>query len=161
MKIMFVSTGGTIDKTYSKLKGTYNFEVVSPSVNNILKKADPNFEFDIISILKKDSLDMTDKDRQLIFDTCNDLDNDKIIVTHGTDTMIDTAKKLSEIKDKVIVLVGAAQPETFKNTDADFNIGLAVGAINVLSKGVYIAMNGRVYRWNKCEKVDSGHFIDK
>lgn len=161
MKIMFITAGGTIDKSYSKQKGTYNFDVMDPSVNYILKKAEPNFEFDVISILKKDSLDMTDKDRQLIFDTCNDLDNDRIVVTHGTDTILDTAKKLSEIKDKVIVLVGAAQPERFKDTDADFNIGMAVGAVNILSKGIYIAMNGRVYRWDECKKVDSGHFVEK
>jgi len=161
MKITFITTGGTIDKAYEKKKGTYNFEILDPSVNFVLKNIEPNFEFEVIPILKKDSLDMNDKDRQLVFDTCKDIDNDKIVITHGTDTMIKTAEKLTKIKDKVIVLVGAAQPERFKETDADFNIGMAVGAVNVLSKGIYVAMNGRVYGWDKCKKVDSGHFIEK
>ncbi len=161
MKITFITTGGTIDKTYSKKKGTYNFDYMEPSINYILKNVAPNFEFEIISILKKDSLDLTDKDRQLIFDTCNDVNNSKIIITHGTDTMLQTAKKISTIKGKIIILVGSAQPERFKNTDADFNIGMAVGAVNVLSDGVYIAMNGRFYKWDECEKVDSGHFVEK
>jgi L-asparaginase len=161
MKITFITTGGTIDKAYEKKKGTYNFEIMNPSVTYVLKNITPNFEHEIISALKKDSLDMDDQDRQLVFDTCKDVENDKIIITHGTDTMIDTAKKLSEIKGKVIVLVGAAQPERFKETDADFNIGMAVGAVNILKEGVYVAMNGRVYEWDKCKKSDSGHFLDK
>ena len=161
MKITFITTGGTIDKSYSKKKGTYNFDVMDPSINFVLENITPNFEHEVISILKKDSLNMTDKDRQLIFDTCNDVENDKIIITHGTDTMINTAKKLSEIKDKVIILVGSAHPERFKETDADFNIGMAVGAVNVLKDGVYVAMNGRVYKWNECKKTDSGNFVEK
>jgi len=86
---------------------------------------------------------------------------EKIVITHGTDTILETAKKLTGIKGKVIVLVGSSQPERFKGTDADFNIGMAVGTVNVLSDGVYVAMNGRVYEWNKCEKLDSGHFVEK
>jgi len=161
MKITFVTTGGTIDKAYEKRKGTYNFEIMDPSVKYVLDNVRPNFEFEIISVLKKDSLDMNDQDRQLIFDTCKDVENDRIVITHGTDTMINTAQKLSEIKEKVIVIVGASQPERFKETDADFNIGMAVGAVNILSNGVYITMNGRVYDWDKVKKVTSGHFLEK
>lgn len=160
MKITFITTGGTIDKAYSKKKGTYNFDILDPSIKRVLINAEPNFEYDIISILKKDSLDLTNNDRQLIFDACKESDNDKIIITHGTDTILDTAKKIAEI-NKVIVLVGASQPERFKETDADFNIGMAVGAMNVVSRGVYVAMNGRVYSWDKCKKHDSGHFVEK
>ncbi len=152
---------GTIDKAYAKHKGTYNFDIMDPSVAFVMKNIRPNFEYEIISVLKKDSLDMDEKDRKLVFDACNDVSNDKIIVTHGTDTMIDTAKELSKIKDKIIILVGASQPERFKETDADFNIGMAVAAVNILSEGVFVAMNGRVYPWDKCEKEDSGHFVEK
>ena len=161
MKITFITTGGTIDKSYSKTRRTYNFDISEPSVNHILKIIEPNFEFEVVSLLKKDSLDMTDEDRQLIFDACAKAENNKIIITHGTDTIIETAKKLTELKDKLIVLVGSSQPERFKETDADFNVGMAVGAINVLRGGVHIAMNGRVYKWDECRKVNSGHFMEK
>jgi len=161
MEIKFVTTGGTIDKAYSKSKGTYNFDIMSPSICSILKNANPNFEHEVVSVAKKDSLDLTEDDRQLIFDSCKRIENKRIIITHGTDTMIETARKLSTLKNKIIVLVGSSQPERFKETDADFNVGCAVGAINVLSSGIYIAMNGRVYRWDECRKLDSGHFVEK
>lgn len=161
MKITFITTGGTIDKAYEKRKGTYNFEIMDPSVTYILKNITPNFEYKVLSIIKKDSLDITEKDRQLIFDTCKNAEDTKIIITHGTDTMIETAKKLSELRGKVIILVGAAQPERFKETDADFNVGMAVGVANILKEGIFIAMNGRVYPWDKVKKADSGHFLDK
>ena len=161
MKIIFITTGGTIDKTYSKNIGTYNFDISNPTINFILKNVEPNFEYEVVSVLKKDSLDITDEDRQLIFDSCKDANSDKIVITHGTDTILETARTLSNLKDKTVVLVGAAQPERFKETDADFNIGMAVGAINVLSKGIYVAMNGRIYEWNKCQKLNSGHFVEK
>lgn len=161
MRIVFFTTGGTIDKAYLKRKGTYNFDILEPSVKYILRNVEPNFKYDIVSLLKKDSLDINNKDRQLIFSACKKIKADKVIITHGTDTMLNTAEKLSKIKDKIIILVGASQPERFKETDADFNVGMAVGAINILSKGVYVAMNGRIYNWDKCEKLDSGHFVEK
>jgi len=161
MEITFITTGGTIDKAYHKGKGTYNFDILEPSINVILNNIRPNFNFNVVPILKKDSLDLNDEDRQLIFDTCNKNENNRIIVTHGTDSMIETAEKLSEINNKIIILVGSAQPERFKDTDADFGVGAAVGAINVLSEGVYIAMNGRIYKWNECKKMDSGLFVEK
>lgn len=161
MKIVFFTTGGTIDKAYSKKKGTYNFDILEPSVKYILKNVEPNFKYEVISLLKKDSLDINNKDRQSILDACRNVKTDKIIITHGADTMLDTAKKLSEIKNKVVILVGATQPERFKETDADFNVGMAVGAINVVPNGIYIAMNGRIYNWDKCQKLDSGHFVEE
>lgn len=160
MKIVFFTTGGTIDKAYSKKKGTYNFDILEPSVRYILRNVVPNFKYEVISLLKKDSLDINNKDRQLILNACKNVKTGKIIITHGTDTMLDTAKRLSEIKDKVIILVGATQPERFKETDADFNVGMAVGAINIVPNGIYVAMNGRVYNWDKCKKLDSGHFVE-
>ncbi|MDO9575611.1 MAG: asparaginase domain-containing protein, partial [bacterium] len=92
MKITFIQTGGTIDKDYPKLAKGYGFEIGEPAVKRILEKVNPNFGFEIISILKKDSLDITDEDREKIYEVCVKADSDKIIITHGTDTMIETAK---------------------------------------------------------------------
>ncbi len=162
MKITFIQTGGTIDKDYAQKAKTYNFEISEPAIKRILEKANPNFEYEIISILKKDSLDITEEERERIYNTCKTARNDKIIITHGTDTMVETAKKLSNIKDKIIILVGASKPEKFYDSDASFNAGTAIGAINVLEKGVYIAMNGRVYNWDMCKKQqETAQFIDK
>jgi len=162
MKITFIQTGGTIDKDYPKLAKGYGFEIGEPAVKRILEKVNPNFGFEIISILKKDSLDITDEDREKIYEVCVKADSDKIIITHGTDTMIETAKKLSEIKNKVIILTGAMKPERFSDSNASFNIGTAIGAVNILENGVYIAMNGRIYSWDRCKRdLKTGQFIEK
>ena len=161
MKILFVQTGGSIDKTYPKRAGSYAFEIAEPASQRILKSIEPNFEYDIVSLLRKDSLDMTEEDREKIFNFCKGSDWDKIIITHGTDTLLATAKKLSGIKNKVIILTGSSLPERFIDSDASFNIGVAVGAINYLKEGVYIAMQGKVYGWDKCKKApQSGRFAD-
>lgn len=167
MKITFIQTGGTIDKDYPKTTKGYAFEIADAAVKRILEKVKVNFEYEIEEAFKKDSLDITDEDRRLLKDICKKVNNDKIIITHGTDTMIETALYLAkesddEIKDKTIILVGAALPERFYNSDATFNVGVAVGAINVLAKGVYIAMNGRIYPYNKVKRdLESGIFIEK
>lgn len=98
----------------------------------------------MVECLKKDSLDITDEDRQRIKEACENTDNDKIIITHGTDTLEQTAKVLSDIKNKTIILTGSKRPQTFTDSDADFNIGVAVGAVGCLQNGVYIAMSGVV-----------------
>jgi len=149
MKISFIQAGGTIDKDYLETERShgYNFLIAEPAVEKILHSVNPKFSYEIFSVAKKDSLDLTDEDRQNISDKCQSLENDKIIITHGTDTFKKTAEKLSEIKDKVIVLTGAMKPEKFQNSDADFNIGVAVGAINFLENGIYIAIDGIVYKW--------------
>jgi L-asparaginase len=162
MKIAFIQTGGTIDKDYPKATGGYAFEIGEPAVKRILQRINPNFDFEIISILKKDSLDITEDDRKRINDACEKTAAGKIVVTHGTDTMIETAEKLSSIKGKVIVLTGAMKPEKFVDSDAAFSLGTAVGAINVLQQGVYIAMNGRIYPWNKVKRNSrTGQFVEK
>lgn len=148
MKILFIQTGGTIDKDYPRQTKGYAFEITEPAVKQILNKINPAFEFEVITLLQKDSLDLTVKDKKKIFEECEKTETDKIIITHGTDTMIETAKFLSEIKNKTIVLTGAFKPEKFTNSDADFNVGTAIGAINVLEYGVYIAMNGRIFKYN-------------
>lgn len=160
MKILFIQTGGTIDKDYPKVVKAYHFEICEPAVGRILQKIKPAFEYDVISILKKDSMDLTDEDRQLILKTCLEASAKKILITHGTDTMVETARVLSEITDKAIILTGSARPERFANTDADVNVGTALGALNLAENGVYIAMNGRVYPWDKVQKDQStGQFV--
>jgi len=160
MKITFIQTGGTIDKDYPRTSKGYAFEISEPAVKRILEKLNPAFDFEIISAIKKDSMEMTDDDRQKIYDICKELNNDKIIITHGTDTMMETAEKLSSIKDKVIVITGAMRPERFTNSDAPINIGVAIGAANVLETGVYIAMHGQVLPWNGITRnMDTGQFV--
>lgn len=162
MKILFIQTGGTIDKDYPKLVKAYHFEICDPAVTRILEKIKPVFDYEIVSLLKKDSMDLTDEDRQLILETCKKTDYDKILITHGTDTMVQTAEVLSAAKGKTIVLTGSARPERFGNTDADVNVGTALGALNLLENGVYIAMNGCVYPWNDVEKdQETGRFVRK
>lgn len=162
MKITFIQTGGTIDKDYPRKTKGYAFEIADPAVTRILQRANPNFEFEVLTVLKKDSLEITDAERDEIYKACKKASGDKIIITHGTDTMIETAGKLSAIDDRTIVLTGALLPERFSNSDAPFNIGVAIGAINVLPHGVYVAMNGRIYAWDQCERdMDTGWFIEK
>jgi L-asparaginase len=143
MKIKIYTVGGTIDKVYFDRKSAY--EVGESKIGEILKEANVNLEYEISSILHKDSLDMTDEDRRLVFNTISSDDHRHIIVTHGTDTMIQTAKSLKSVLDKVIVLTGAMAPARFKYSDAEFNIGGAVAAVQVLKPGVYIVMNGRIF----------------
>ena len=143
MKIKIYTVGGTIDKVYFDQKSAY--EVGESKIAEILKEANVNFKFDISSILQKDSLDMTDEDRGLIFDRISSDEHRHIVVTHGTDTMIQTAKKLKAVRDKVIVLTGAMEPARFKHSDAVFNVGAAIVAVQVLKPGVYIVMNGRIF----------------
>ena len=119
---------------------------------DVLQEAHATFEADVESVLRKDSLDMTDEDRLLIrrkieADPCS-----RIVVTHGTDTMIQTARMLQGIPGKTIVLTGSMQPARFKSTDAAFNVGVAIGALQVLPPGVYIAMNGQVFDPEKTRK---------
>ncbi len=160
MKITFIQTGGTIDKDYPKKIKGYAFEISEPAVGRIIEKLNPSFEYEIISVLKKDSLEITDEDRDKIKDMCKKTKNDKIIITHGTDTMLETAKAISEIKDKTIIITGAMRPERFSNSDAPINIGTAIGAINALENGVYIAMQGIVFRWDKCTRnMITGQFV--
>jgi L-asparaginase len=150
MKLAFVTTGGTIDKVYFDAKSEY--EVGPPQVAELLRDAHATFEFEIESVLRKDSLDMTDADRQLIHDRVAALAADKVVVTHGTDTMIQTALVLQGLPGKTIVMTGSMQPARFRVTDAEFNLGAAVAAVQVLPPGVYIAMNGRIFDPAKARK---------
>jgi len=153
VKIAIVATGGTIDKDYTTALGGVNFEVGEPAVARLLARLTPmNLDYTVQSILRKDSLDLSDEDRQLLRRTVAACPEDRVLVTHGTDTMIESARVLSDIAGKTIVMTGSMRPEKFSDSDAEFNLGLALGALNVLPPGVYIAMSGRVYPWNRCRK---------
>lgn len=143
MKITFVTTGGTIDKVYFDKKS--QFEVGEPQILEVLQDANITFEHEIISVLRKDSLEMTEADRQAVRAAIAAAPGRNFVVTHGTDTMVQTAQALAGIPGKVIVLVGAMQPARFKASDAVFNIGFAVAAAQTLPEGVYVTMNGRVF----------------
>jgi len=143
MRIKFLTTGGTIDKVYFDAKSEY--EVGPPQVATLLRNVNVAFEFEIESILRKDSLDMTDADRALIRQRVTADPASLIVITHGTDTMIQTARALQGIPGKTIVLTGSMQPARFQATDAEFNVGTAVAAVQTLPPGIYIAMNGRVF----------------
>jgi len=126
--------------------------VGSPQIVEILKEAHATFEFEVESILRKDSLDLTDEDRGLIRRKIEGEACERILVTHGTDTMIQTAKALEGVSGKTIVLTGSMQPARFRSTDAAFNVGVAIGAVQVLPPGVYIAMNGQIFDPAKARK---------
>jgi L-asparaginase len=162
MKIAFIQTGGTIDKDYPKSEKGWAFEIDEPAYLRILKKLNPSFEYSSVLGLKKDSLEITQSDRQKLFDLCKSIDCHKIIITHGTDTLLETAAFLQKIPGKVILLTGAMRPERFANSDASINLGVAIGAVQVLSEGVYIAMHGLVLLWQKVKRdKESGQFMEK
>jgi L-asparaginase len=141
--IHIITTGGTIDKVYFDDKGAY--EVGGPQVRALLRDANITLPISFTALMRKDSLDLTDKDRTLIQDAVSSLPGTQVVVTHGTDTMVQTAKVLKEIRGKVIVFTGSMQPALFKGTDALFNIGAAITAVQILPFGVYIVMNGRIF----------------
>ncbi|GAB5526517.1 MAG: asparaginase domain-containing protein [Roseivirga sp.] len=152
MKILIIQTGGTIDKDYPKKNKGYAFEIDEPAAARILENVEPGFEYEINGLLKKDSLDITDKDRAIIKALCEQADLAKIIITHGSDTLVDTARFIGNIPGKTIVLTGAYRPERFTNSDAAFNLGVAIGAINILDEGTFVAMNGKVMDPASCRK---------
>lgn len=143
MKIKIFTTGGTIDKIYFDRENDY--QVGDPQAGGVLERANVVFKYEVESILRKDSLDMTDEDRSKIFERVKNEPRDRIVITHGTDTMIETGKALGGISDKTVVLTGSMYPAKFRDSDAIFNIGCAVTAVQILSPGVYIAMNGRIF----------------
>ncbi len=150
LRLKIFTTGGTIDKIYFDAKSKY--EVGDPNIARVLSGLTLNFEYSISPLLKKDSLDLTDSDRQLIFDNVYRAVEGRIIITHGTDTMVETAKFLNRIKNKTIVLTGALEPALFKTSDAMFNIGCAVAAVQILKPGVYIAMSGQIFNYDNVIK---------
>ena len=141
--LLIVTTGGTIDKVYFDAKSDY--QVGEPQIGKILDDLGVAFRFHVIPLLRKDSLFINEADRQLMRATIAAQDERCVLVTHGTDSMVETAKVLADIPGKTIVLTGALNPARFEGSDAEFNIGCAVGAVQSLPPGVYIAMNGRIW----------------
>lgn len=155
--LCIVTTGGTIDKIYFDDKS--DFQIGEPQIARILEDLGVAFRFGVIPILRKDSLHLTDSDRELIRATIAAQPARHVLVTHGTDSMVQTARVLASLTDKVIVLTGALNPARFQGSDAVFNIGTAVGAVQSLPPGVYIAMNGRIWDPAKVRKnVEANRF---
>lgn len=150
MGIKIFTTGGSIDKIYSTKHST--LVIGEPQAGKILDEAKASVHCQIESILKKDSLDIAAADRQRIVEKVKAAPQRMIVLTHGTDTMIETAKALSGIPGKVIVLTGAMQPAAFRETDAAFNVASAVIAVQTLPEGVYIVMGGQVFDPDKARK---------
>lgn len=160
MEVLLIQTGGTIDKDYPETGLTYSFVISDPAAGRILKHIKPAFKYRIIELFKKDSSDLTDRDRNEIVKTCLQAKEDKIVISHGTDTMTQTAKSLDVIKNKVIVLTGSMRPERFVHSDAAFNLGMAIGALQSKQPGIYIAMSGLVLPYNQIKKdFDKGQFV--
>ncbi len=169
-KIVVITCGWTIDKYYWLGKGVRDLEIWNPIIWELLKKVRATFSVEIIEILRKDSLDMNDKDRKKIVETIENLWDDKknILITHWTDTMVKTwifiKEKINELK-KTIVLVWASRPYLMKETDADFNVWFALGVLKVLSNywkyWVYVAMNWNFFDIDFVEKWNDGVFRKK
>lgn len=143
MFVQIFSTGGTLDKLYFDALSEY--QIGEPMAGELLQQARVGFDYAIESLVKKDSLELNDADRELIHAKVATCPHDRILITHGTDTMTVTAAALADIDNKVIVLTGAMQPARFRDSDALFNLGLAIGALNVCQPGIYIAMSGKVF----------------
>ncbi len=151
MAIRVFVTGGTFDKEYDELTGTLEFQ--DTHVQEMLRLGRCAVDVSIRTLMMVDSLEMSDDDRATIVDNCRRSDESRIVVTHGTDTMVETARALAEnITDKTIVITGAMIPYAFGSSDGLFNLGSALSFVQVLPPGVYIAMNGRYFTWDNVRK---------
>lgn len=155
--MLILTTGGTIDKVY--FDSASEFEVGDPTVPHIFEDVGADIDYELISLFRKDSLELSDNDRAKIRQTCEESGHRQILITHGTDTMAQTAEELQGLPGKIIVLTGAMAPARFRITDAIFNVGAAVGALQSLTEGVYLAMNGRIFRAGTVRKNrEAGRF---
>lgn len=159
MFIRFLTTGGTIDKVY--FDDLSQFEIGESQIKHILDDGLIGFDYEIVPLLQKDSLDMTDDDRTQLREYILGDDADRYVITHGTDTMPATADVLADLTGKTIVLTGALSPARFKSTDAVFNVGMAVAAAQVAPPGVYIAMNGQVFEAGQVRKNRTENRFEK
>lgn len=159
MFIRFVTTGGTIDKIY--FDDLSQYEVGESQIQHILHEGLVDLDYEVVPLLHKDSIDLTDEDRVKLRDFIASNDAERFVVTHGTDTMPETAEMLAGIEGKTIVLTGALTPARFKSTDAMFNVGMAVAAAQVAAPGVYIAMNGQVFEAGHVRKNRAENKFEK
>ncbi len=158
MKIKLFVTGGTFDKEYDEINEKLIFK--NTHVKEMLEKGRCKVDVDIRTLMMIDSLDMTNEERHSIVEQCESADENNIIITHGTGTMVETAKLLaSRISDKTIVLTGAMIPYTVSNSDGIFNLGSAIAFAQILEPGVYFAINGRYFQWSNVQKnIKTGIF---
>lgn len=151
MAIRIFITGGTFDKEYNEITGQLYFK--DTHMHDLLELGRNKVPVEIRTLMMVDSLEMTDEDRELIAHQCNHSEENRIIITHGTDTMSETAKYLAQkVKNKTIVLTGAMIPIKFGSSDGLFNLGSALAFAQTLPEGVYVAMNGRYFNWDNVRK---------
>ncbi len=147
-------TGGTFDKEYNELDGTLFFK--DTHLPEMLRLGRSHVEVSVRTLMMVDSLEMSETDRQLIVEHCRKAAESQIVVTHGTDTMVETARALASaapaLAGKTIVLTGAMVPYAFGSSDGLFNLGSALSFVQTLPPGVYVAMNGRCFEWNRVRK---------
>jgi L-asparaginase len=143
MKIKVFTAGGTIDKIY--FDANSEFKVGEPQIGDLLREANVGFDYSIESLMRKDSLEMTEADREHIREAVARCETEHILITHGTDTMAETSRALVGIEAKTVVLTGSMQPARLRISDAIFNIGYAIAALQHLDHGVYVAINGQVF----------------
>ncbi len=148
--IVILTTGGTIDKVYFDARSEY--EVGPPNIKTVLSEMNLAIDYRIESLMRKDSLDITDEDRRVIRSAVEQAPEHKILITHGTDTMVETAQSLVGLAKKTVVLTGALEPALFKTSDALFNIGCGLAAVQIARPGVYIAMNGCIFDGRRVRK---------
>jgi L-asparaginase len=151
-------TGGTFDKTYDEIRGALAFE--ETHVPEMLRLGRSRVGVSVRTLMMVDSLDMTDADREVIARNCAQCTESRIVVTHGTDTMVETARAIADaVKDKTVVVTGAMIPYAFGSSDGLFNLGSALSFAQTLPPGVYVAMNGQAFEWDKVRKNrDTGSF---
>jgi L-asparaginase len=142
-KVRIITTGGTIDKVYFDALSTY--QVGDPTILQILEEANVDLPYEVKQVCKKDSLDLTDEDRDQIAAAVESAPEKRILITHGTDTMIESARRMRGIPGKTIVFTGSMAPARLRNSDAFFNVGCAIIAVQTLPAGIYIVMNGRIH----------------
>ena len=156
--LQIFTTGGTIDKVY--FDALSEFQVGASTLDAILSEANVSIDYALTSLMKKDSLELTDEDRETVRDAVLNCEAKQVLITHGTDTMAKTAEALQDIGDRTVVLTGAMQPARLRSTDAIFNVGFAIAAARMQPPGVYIAMNGRVFEAGHVRKDrGAGQFV--
>lgn len=159
MHIQIFTTGGTFDKIY--YDALSDFQIGEPMVPELLQEAQVRFSYQVESLLKKDSLELNDLDRVLIRERVAACSERLILITHGTDTMTRTADALKDIQHKVIVFTGAMQPARMRQSDAAFNLGLAIGALQMLPEGIYIAMSGQIFKADQTQKNRAAGYFER
>lgn len=157
--ILILTTGGTIDKNYFDALSEY--QIVDSGIPALLKEARVAVPFRVVELMRKDSLELTDDDRALIASTVSAAPESRIVITHGTDTMTETAKSVAAVAtEKTVVLVGALTPARFSESDAAFNLGMAMATAQVAAPGVWITMSGEVFDGLKVRKDrEAGKFV--